>query len=78
MTLLAAGCVNREDVLPAVELHQHASFGDGTGLWADMRDVARDLGHYGSGRILLDDLAREGKARRHPSGADFWQVVDAE
>ncbi len=55
------------------------SFGDGTGGWAPTSGLAVALWtDYGRVRSVLDDLAGEGVVRRHPSGADFWQIADGE
>ena len=53
----------------------HVSFGDGTGHWIGVSelDLRLCVGHYGRTRGALDELARQGRARRHSSGADYWQ-----
>jgi hypothetical protein len=55
------------------------NFGDGTGSWISVDHLVSRIGggaSYGPVRSCLDDLAREGRARRHPSGADFWQETE--
>ena len=54
------------------------SFGDGTGRWASVESLASLLWvDYGRMAGELRRLADAGLARRHPSGADYWQRIPA-
>lgn len=80
MTLIESGGVKVEDVATALTDRGwvSTSFGDDTGLWISVRSLCHSLGIYlnqGGVRRCLDDLAERGRARRHPSGADYWQVI---
>lgn len=78
MTLLSTNEL-ADLVLDMLRTRCSASFGDGTGRWAPVGDLSMAVGAcgyesgYGRVRGALEDLARTGRARRHPSGADFWQ-----
>lgn len=60
----------------------HATFGDGSGKWIGTSGLllsVQSRGHDvdGQGRLrgALNELVRQGRARRHPSGADYWQPI---
>ncbi len=67
--------VDRDALLSAIR-EGTVSFGDGTGAWAGTAAISDSLWiNYGRATWGLDDLAGEGVVRRHPSGADYWQIV---
>lgn len=60
----------------------HVGFGDGSGAWIGVTELGirvsrrgHKLDGYGRTRSALEELERQGRARRHPSGADFWHPI---
>lgn len=78
MTLIESDGVKVENVATALPDAARSTFGDGSGKWADVRSLCWRLGIYESQagvRGCLRYLEEQGRARRHPSGADYWQAV---
>lgn len=78
-TLIESGGVKLVDLEAALRNSpETTSFGDGSGHWTSVRSLATALGtapSQGGVRYGLTALAESGRARRHPSGADYWQAI---
>lgn len=69
--------VELEQVFTAMQDNQTAGMGDIDGsLWASTAAIGMAL-HMPYGKVLqaLSALVRQGRARRHPSGADYWAAM---
>lgn len=75
--LISAGGVKVIEVARALfETEAHVSFGDGDGLWLEVKEL--DPGHgmsYGATLSCLRALQENGLARRHALSCDYWQPV---
>lgn len=79
MTLIEVGGVRVDDVRAALAKPASASFGDGTGTWHSVAELAFACGQTGGSqggtRSCLDYLVDEGDAHHHPQTSDFWQAL---